>query len=50
LLGALLLGEHVDGHVVGAMAVILLGVLIITRAKARPPAAVAGRSVRAGET
>jgi drug/metabolite transporter (DMT)-like permease len=36
LLGALLLGEHVDGHVIGAMAVILVGVLIITRAKARP--------------
>jgi drug/metabolite transporter (DMT)-like permease len=36
LLGAVLLGEHVDTHVVGAMAVILLGVLIITRAKARP--------------
>jgi drug/metabolite transporter (DMT)-like permease len=35
LLGALLLGEKVDAHVVGAMAVILLGVLIITRAKAR---------------
>lgn len=36
LLGALLLGEKVDGHVVGAMAVILAGVLIISRAKARP--------------
>lgn len=48
LLGALLLGEHVDGHVVGAMAVILLGVLIITRAKARPPAAaIAAQSIRA---
>jgi drug/metabolite transporter (DMT)-like permease len=35
LLGALLLGEHVDAHVIGAMAVILLGVLIISRAKAR---------------
>lgn len=35
LLGALTLGEHVDSHVVGAMAVILAGVLIITRAKAR---------------
>jgi len=36
LLGALLLGEKVDAHVIGAMAVILVGVLIITRAKARP--------------
>lgn len=36
LLGALLLGEHVDAHVIGAMAVILAGVLIITRARARP--------------
>ena len=35
VLGALLLGEKVDGHVVGAMIVILSGVLIITRAKAR---------------
>jgi drug/metabolite transporter (DMT)-like permease len=35
LLGALLLGEHVDAHVIGAMAVILAGVLIITRAKIR---------------
>jgi drug/metabolite transporter (DMT)-like permease len=35
LLGALLLNEHVDAHVIGAMAVILLGVLIISRAKAR---------------
>ena len=35
LLGALILGEHVDSRMVGAMAVILLGVLIITRAKAR---------------
>jgi drug/metabolite transporter (DMT)-like permease len=35
LLGALLLGEHVDGHVIGAMIVILAGVLIITRARAR---------------
>jgi len=35
LLGALMLGEHVDAHVIGAMAVILLGVLIISRAKAR---------------
>jgi len=37
LLGALLLGEQVDGYVVGAMAVILAGVVIITRAKARAP-------------
>jgi drug/metabolite transporter (DMT)-like permease len=35
LLGALLLGEHVDWHVIGAMIVILAGVLIITRARAR---------------
>ena len=35
LLGAVLLGEHVDAHVIGAMAVILLGVVIITRAKAK---------------
>jgi drug/metabolite transporter (DMT)-like permease len=35
LLGALLLHEKVDAHVIGAMAVILLGVVIITRAKAR---------------
>ena len=35
LLGAVLLGEKVDGHIVGAMMVILAGVLIITRAKAR---------------
>ena len=35
LLGMLTLGEHVDSRMVGAMAVILLGVLIITRAKAR---------------
>jgi drug/metabolite transporter (DMT)-like permease len=36
LLGMLTLGEHVDSHMVGAMLVILAGVLIITRAKARP--------------
>lgn len=36
LLGAMLLDEHVDAHVIGAMAVILAGVLIITRARARP--------------
>ena len=35
LLGALTLGERVDSHMVGAMLVILAGVLIITRAKAR---------------
>ena len=35
LLGAVLLNEHVDAHVIGAMAVILAGVLIITRAKSR---------------
>lgn len=35
LLGALLMGEKVDAHTVGAMAVILAGVVIITRAKAR---------------
>ncbi len=35
LLGMLMLGEHVDSRMVGAMAVILFGVLIITRAKAR---------------
>ncbi|HMB57683.1 MAG TPA: drug/metabolite exporter YedA [Arenimonas sp.] len=35
LLGAVLLHEKVDAHVIGAMAVILLGVIIITRAKAR---------------
>ena len=36
LLGMFTLGEHVDSRMVGAMAMILLGVLIITRAKARP--------------
>jgi drug/metabolite transporter (DMT)-like permease len=35
LLGALLLGEKVDGHVVGAMAVILAGVVIISRARTK---------------
>ena len=35
LLGMLTLGEHVDSRMVGAMAVILFGVFIITRAKAR---------------
>jgi len=35
LLGMLMLGEHVDSRMIGAMAVILFGVLIITRAKAR---------------
>lgn len=35
LLGALLLDEKVDAHVIGAMAVILAGVLLITRAKSR---------------
>ncbi len=35
LLGAVTLGERVDSHMVGAMLVILAGVLIITRAKAR---------------
>jgi drug/metabolite transporter (DMT)-like permease len=33
LLGALLLGERVDAHTVGAMAVILLGVAAIARAQ-----------------
>jgi drug/metabolite transporter (DMT)-like permease len=33
LVGALLLGEHADAHEIGAMAVILLGVGIITLAK-----------------
>jgi drug/metabolite transporter (DMT)-like permease len=33
--GALLGGEHFDQHAIGAMAVILAGVLIITRSKAR---------------
>lgn len=35
LLGALWLDEKVDAHVIGAMAVILGGVLLITRAKSR---------------
>ncbi|MFY2762896.1 drug/metabolite exporter YedA [Arenimonas sp. MALMAid1274] len=35
LLGALLLGERFEASAVGAMGVILLGVVIITRAKAR---------------
>ena len=35
LLGMLVLGEYVDARMVGAMVVILLGVLIITLAKAR---------------
>ena len=39
LLGMLTLGEHVDSRMIGAMVVILLGVLIITRAKAREPKA-----------
>jgi len=34
-LGGLLLNGKVHTHVIGAMAVILLGVIIITRAKAR---------------
>lgn len=34
--GALLLGEKFDSHAIGAMVVILAGVLIITRAKERP--------------
>lgn len=33
--GALLAGEHFDAHAIGAMVVILAGVLIITRSKAR---------------
>ena len=37
LLGALLLHETFGMHEIGAMAVILVGVLIITRAKARAP-------------
>ncbi len=36
LFGAVLLGERFDAHAIGAMAVILAGVAIITRAKARP--------------
>lgn len=36
LLGALLLDEKVDASILSAMAVILAGVVIITRAKARP--------------
>jgi len=35
LFGATLLGERFDSHAIGAMVVILAGVLIITRAKAR---------------
>ena len=35
LLGALLLGERFSVHAIGAMAVILVGVVIIARAKAR---------------
>lgn len=34
--GALLLGEKFDAHAIGAMLVILTGVVIITRAKERP--------------
>jgi drug/metabolite transporter (DMT)-like permease len=37
LFGATLLGEHFDAHGMGAMVVILVGVAIITVAKARPP-------------
>jgi len=36
LIGALLLGERFDAHAIGAMLVILAGVAIISRAKARP--------------
>lgn len=36
LLGSMTLGEHVDSRMIGAMVVILAGVLIITRARARP--------------
>lgn len=38
LFGALLGGEHFTSHALGAMAVILVGVVIITLAKARGPA------------
>ena len=38
LLGALLLGERFGPHAIGAMAVILAGVVIVMRAKARPRA------------
>jgi drug/metabolite transporter (DMT)-like permease len=37
LFGATLLGERFDGHAIGAMLVILAGVVIITRAKERAP-------------
>ncbi len=49
--GALLLGERFDTHAIGAMLVILAGVLIITRAKERPApvAAVMPHSIRAEE-
>jgi len=36
--GALLGGEHFDAHAIGAMVVILAGVLIITQSKARATA------------
>ena len=36
LFGAWLLGEHFDAHGIGAMAVILVGVAIITQARERP--------------
>lgn len=39
LIGALLLDEKFDSHAIGAMLVILAGVVIITRARARPAAA-----------
>ena len=35
LFGALLLGERFDSHAIGAMAVILAGVLIISRSRER---------------
>ena len=44
LFGAVLLGERFDEHAIGAMAVILAGVAIITRAKARPAPAPASEA------
>lgn len=44
LIGALMLGERFDAHAIGAMAVILAGVAIISRAKARPATAPASEA------
>ncbi len=49
-LGAWLVGERFTGHDIGAMAVILLGVVAITLARARVPAMVDARPVTATAT